>query len=38
MAMVHLFSDGSFFFGNAPTFGWLAVGENDRILAAGSGR
>ena len=38
MATINLFSDGSYFCGMVPTFGWLAVAERDKVLASGSGR
>lgn len=35
---MRLFSDGSFFFGKSPTFGWVAADDTGRVLATGSGR
>jgi ribonuclease HI len=37
MAVINIYSDGSFYFGRKPTFGWLAAGSDGNILAQGCG-
>ena len=37
MPHVKLFSDGSFYFGKDPTFGWVASGDGERVIDCGSG-
>lgn len=37
MPHVKLYSDGSFYFGSEPTFGWVASEEGERVIETGSG-
>ena len=38
VAPIRLYSDGSFFFGKQPTYGWVATDEAGKVLASGCGR